>query len=199
MAIYPGWWGDLPVLFGTHVVSVPVHGNVICGGAEKAIYRANWTPLDGEGRPRSLRDDERVVDELDIADLSSERAHDYRFPRPHMGFVNYRLLADPDDPRRDLFDAGRIIPKGQVESARLRGAEHGGRLIVRVAPEQPMATLVVVNGRSLGVLDATPRRGVWQEISLRLPDDLGAQLDLVLSTEGGDAVHYHVWVVEQAP
>ncbi|HHH31781.1 MAG TPA: hypothetical protein ENK57_25995, partial [Polyangiaceae bacterium] len=37
MAIYPSWWGDLPTLFGHFLMAVPVHGNVICGGAEKAL------------------------------------------------------------------------------------------------------------------------------------------------------------------
>ncbi len=32
MALYPSWWGDLPILFGRRVASVPVFGNVICGG-----------------------------------------------------------------------------------------------------------------------------------------------------------------------
>jgi hypothetical protein len=94
MAIYPTWWGDLPVMFGKRLVSVPVVGNVICGGAEKVIYKADWSALDRAGQPRSLREGERVLDELDVADLISEKAHDYAFPRPGMGFVAFRVLPE---------------------------------------------------------------------------------------------------------
>jgi hypothetical protein len=199
MAIYPSWWGDLPTYFGRYLTAVPVHGNVICGGAEKVLYQANWSPLDRSGSPRSLRDDEQLVDELDVGDLMSERQHDYTFPKPHMGFVRYRLLADPDDPRRDLFDAGRIIPGGNVERARLRGPRGGGRLIIRVAPEHAQSTEVLIDGRSVGVLDAAPRNGIWQEVSLRLADDHAGLLNIELHAKSGDAVHYHLWVVEQKP
>lgn len=199
MAIYPGWWGELPIYFGRRVASVPVYGNVICGGSEKVIYKADWAPLDHEGTPRSLRDDERVVDELDVADLMSEEMHDYVFPRPHMGFVVYRVLGDPDRPNRDLFDAGRIIPTGHRETARVRTPRGGGRLIARVAPEQALVTGVTMSGRRVGALEATPRSRVWQEVSLRFPEDLPGEIDLELHAEGGDAVHYHIWVVEQAP
>jgi hypothetical protein len=48
---------------------VPVAGNVICGGAEKVLYRADWSPLERASAPLRLRKGERVVDELDVADL----------------------------------------------------------------------------------------------------------------------------------
>ncbi|MEZ4295196.1 MAG: hypothetical protein R3B70_09495 [Polyangiaceae bacterium] len=119
MAIYPTWWGDLPLLFGKRITGVPVFGNVICGGSEKVIYRADWSPMDRDGLARSLRPGEAVIDELDTADLVSEKAHNYEFPHPSAGFVAFRLLADPAAPSRDLFDAGRVIAPGQRERARM--------------------------------------------------------------------------------
>ncbi|HEY3592926.1 MAG TPA: hypothetical protein VGL13_03600, partial [Polyangiaceae bacterium] len=44
-AIYPSWWGDLPNWFGERLAEVPVYGNVICGGSEKVVYRADWHGL----------------------------------------------------------------------------------------------------------------------------------------------------------
>ncbi|MBI4701166.1 MAG: hypothetical protein HY744_08415 [Deltaproteobacteria bacterium] len=123
MAIYPSWWGDLPTYFGQYVAAVPAPGNVICGGLEKVIYRADWTPLDRSGRPRTLRPGERVADELDVADLLSEREHGYRTvdceaaAGEHVGHVAYRLLGDPAAGRRDLFDAGRRIAPGCADGA----------------------------------------------------------------------------------
>jgi hypothetical protein len=199
MAIYPSWWGDLPTYFGHYLTSVPVYGNVICGGAEKVLYQANWSALDRAGSPRSLRDDERIVDELDVGDLLSEKQHDYNFPQPHMGFVRYRVLADPDMPRHDLFDAGRIIPSGEVARARMRSPRGGGRLILRSAPEHDESTEVSIHGQVLGRLESQPRNGMWQEVSVRLPDEPMSELELELVPHGGDAVHYHLWIVEQKP
>jgi hypothetical protein len=71
MAIYPSWWGDLPLVFGKRLVGVPVFGNVICGGSEKVIYRASWGPLERAARPRLLREGERVVDEVDVPPTNS--------------------------------------------------------------------------------------------------------------------------------
>jgi hypothetical protein len=140
-----------------------------------------------------------VVDELDVGDLLSEQQHDYRFPSPHMGFVRFRVLGDPDAPDRDLFDAGRIIPDGRSEHARLMASPRGGgRLIVRVAPVASIATSVRIDGREVGVLAGEPRLGLWQELSLRLPENLRGHFDLELEAHGGETVHYHVWVVEAA-
>jgi hypothetical protein len=142
-----------------------------------------------------LRQGERVVDELDIADLLSERQHGYNLPRPHVGFVRYRLLLDPDEPSRELFDAGRIVPSGEVQRARMRTSQGQARLIVRVAPEQQGHTVVRIDGREIGAFHEKPRRHVWQELSVRLPEGIGPELELELESDS-DAVHYHVWIVE---
>ncbi len=198
MALYPSWWGDLPTYFGEFITAVPVRGNVICGGAEKVLYRANWRAMDRRGSPRSLDSDERIIDQLDVGDLLSEGVHDYDFPKPGMGFIRYRVLADPADPRRDLFDAGRIIPGGHSERAVLIAPRAGGRLLVRVAPDAPLSTEVLVDGRAIGVLEAPMKDGIWQEHSIALPEGLGERFELTLSAKGKESVHYHLWVVERS-
>jgi hypothetical protein len=93
MAIYPGWWGDMPAWFGTPVDGVSVRGNVICGGLTKMIYRAHWDALDVGNGPSSLSSDsERVVDEADLGDLVSEAEHRYRISGAP-GFVAMKLLS----------------------------------------------------------------------------------------------------------
>jgi hypothetical protein len=199
MAIYPSWWDDLPLLFGDPVASVPVDGNVICGGREKVIYRAEWDPLDREGRPRSLRRGERVTDELDVADLISESQHDYNLPSTKAGYVRYRVLADPDEPRRELFDAGRTVPRDFEARARLRRPSGQGRLILRVAPEHDATIEVRADGQVVGTLRAEEREGIWQELSLRLPETLPPTFEASLTPREGSTVHYHLWVVETVP
>ncbi|WP_437781480.1 hypothetical protein [Sorangium sp. So ce1097] len=198
MAIYPGWWGELPAIFGKQIVSVPVVGNVICGGAEKVIYRADWSPFAHGEAPVSMRADEQVVDELDVADLVSEREHGYSFPRPQAGFVTFSVLPDPRGSGRDRFDAGRVIPGGRSETARLRAPRRGpGRLVVRTAATRPAAIRATADGRELGTIAIRARDG-WTEASLDLPEGLPETFTLTLTPVEGEWIDHHVWVLERA-
>jgi len=195
MAIYPSWWGDLPIHFGRFLAAVPVVGNVICGGAEKVLYRTDWSALDEYGTPRSASKREVVVDELDLADLVSEKAHAHDLPRPGLGFVKYRVLADPLAPERDLFDAGRIVPPDVTVSMRVRAPRDGGRLLVRLAPDQPSSLRVVLDGAPLGTLDVEPSQGRWVEVGLELPAGLPPEVRLEVTASKGEAVLYHLWTL----
>jgi hypothetical protein len=195
MAIYPSWWGDLPTLFGKRVTEVPVYGNVICGGAEKVIYRTDWSALEAAPGPRSLRRGESVLDELDVADLVSESQHRYEFPHPSMGFVDFRVLADPEDPAHDLFDAGRIIPPGQREIAVMRAPRGHGRLVARTAVGHRAVIQVHANGGAVGRLSFDPSRG-WSEASIDLPENLPRDFQLWLTPIEGDWTDCHLWILE---
>jgi hypothetical protein len=199
MAIYPSWWGDLPTLFGHRLEAIPVLGNVICGGAEKVLYRADWSALDPVGAPRSLVRGEGVVDEVDVADLVSEKEHRYQFPRPQAGFVDFRVLSDPADRGRDLFDAGRVIPWHRVETMRLAAPMTHGRLVVRTVTSQPAKVEVRAGKRVLGTLSIRPDPRGWTEHAVALPEGLGERIDLELEPIEGEWTNYHVWVVEAAP
>jgi hypothetical protein len=92
------------------------------------------------------------------------------------------------------------VPGGYTERATLSAPAAGeGRLIVRVAPEQEQRTLVTADGQPLGELSSEPRLGIWQELSLRLPPTVRGRFELGLTAQSGEAVHYHVWVVEAVP
>jgi hypothetical protein len=198
MALYPSWWGELPTLFGHFLIAIPVEGNVICGGAEKMIYRADWRALERRAVPATLAKGERIIDELDTANLISERGHHYRFPRPHAGYVRYRVLRRSQEDVRERFDAGRIIPPDRKESVTLRSPKRGGRLIARVAPDRPLRIDVAVNGRPIGSLTTTPAAMHWQEVSIALPDTIGSHFELALTPREHEAVNYHLWVVENS-
>lgn len=199
LAIYPSWWGDLPAIFGRRLVSIPVVGNVICGGAEKVIYRADWSPFAHGAAPASMREGEQVVDELDVADLVSERAHDYTFPRPQAGFVSYHVLPDPLDPQRDRFDAGRLIPGGRTETARVRAPRgpDGGRLVVRTVATRRVLVRATADGRELGTLEIDAGSG-WTEASLDLPAGLPESFTLTLTPVEGEWANHHVWILERS-
>ncbi|WP_437590696.1 hypothetical protein [Sorangium sp. So ce1000] len=197
LAIYPGWWGDLPAIFGKQIAAIPVVGNVICGGAEKVIYQADWSPLAFGEPPVSMGADERIVDELDVADLVSERDHGYAFPRPQAGFVSFSVLPDPRGSGRDRFDAGRVIPDGKSEAARLRAPREGqGRLVVRTAAPRAATIRATADGREIGLL-ALHRSDGWTEASIDLPEGLPETFTLALTPVDGEWVDHHVWILER--
>ena len=195
MAIYPSWWGDLPTLFGQRLTQVPVVGNVICGGAEKVIYRADWSALDSTPEPRTMKSSEVLVDELDVADLVSEKEHRYVSPHPAMGFVDFRVLAEPIQTTRDLFDAGRLIPAGQSEIAVLRAPHPGGRLVIRSAVTHRTVIEVHAAGNAVGRITLDPVQG-WSEASLDLPANLTPYFQLQLTPIDSDWLDCHAWIVE---
>jgi hypothetical protein len=194
-AIYPSWWGDLPSWFGHRLVEVPVRGNVICGGAEKVIYRADWHALDRGADPRSLLPGERVVDELDVADLVSEREHGYEFPRPSAGFVDAKVLGDGAGAHQEMFDAGRRIPRGRSETFHLHlPLGKRTRLIARTAPEHAVVARVLADGESIGAFHFQSAEG-WKESAIDVPEGRGT-VRITVTPETGDWVNHHIWVVE---
>ena len=194
-AIYPSWWGDLPNWFGRRLFEVPVRGNVICGGAEKVIYRADWHALDRSAQPHTLAPAEHVVDELDVADLVSEHEHGYEFPHPSAGFVDAKVLGDVAGGMREMFDAGRRIPRGRSETFRLRLAEgKKTRLIARTAPEHDVTARVTVDGEPIGAFQFEKAEG-WREASIDLPHAHGV-VRVTVTPETGDWVDHHLWAVE---
>ena len=66
---------------------------------------------------------------------------------PVDGFVEFRVLGDLIDNKRDLFDAGRTIPEGERETARVRMPREGGRLVVRTVVAHRVQVEVRVDGR----------------------------------------------------
>ncbi|HKQ71280.1 MAG TPA: hypothetical protein VJT73_18180 [Polyangiaceae bacterium] len=197
LAIYPSWWGDLPSWFGRYLAEVPVRGNVICGGSEKVIYRADWHALGRGETPVTLRPGEEIADELDIADLVSEGEHAYQFPHPSAGFVEMKVLPDPSDPRSELFDAGRRIPSGRSEHFRLKLVPgKSARIVVRTAPERPTRVRVAIDGEAIGALEFVAAEG-WREGSIGIAR-ARASVDVTLTPESGDWVDHHLWAVQTA-
>jgi hypothetical protein len=114
-----------------------------------------------------------------------------------MGFVDLRVLGDVLPPHRDLFDAGRLIPVGETERARVRAPRGGGRLVVRTAVSHPGAVEVRVDGRPVGRIALAPSKG-WAEPWVALPAGLPAEVELTLTPTEGEWLDCHVWILERA-
>ncbi|HEY5960263.1 MAG TPA: hypothetical protein VIV60_27105 [Polyangiaceae bacterium] len=200
-AIYPSWWSTLPLWFTSDMIAaVPVRGNVICGGASKVVYRADFSSLDDAERPISIRHGEHVIDFLDFADVESERSHGFRLSERAAGFVDMKKLAHPENPERDLWDAGRISHPGLVERFKIRGLVPGkpARLLLRVAPVAPAKLGIESERQPLGELSLTPSDS-WNEVSFELPMDVIAnELPLEVHTIEGGPTLYFLWVLQSS-
>jgi hypothetical protein len=201
LALYPSWFPDLVLFFGRPILSVPVEGNVICGAAEKGIYRADWHLLNTGARPSLLEKFERIVDEVDVADLMSEDDHDYHFQGPSTGYVQLRILADLRDPSRDSFDAGRVLLAGRVERFEMRAPSPGAtpRLIVRSAPVDRGEVDVTLDDRPVGALHLEPAEG-WSELSIPVPTSSvrGRTMRVTFTPRSvREWTNFHVWLVEK--
>lgn len=207
LAIFPTWWGILPVWFADEVLRrFPVEGNVICGGYEHVVYHANWQllgtgdrmrwqpPVDARAAP------ERLVAEIDVADLVSEKANGYRFEQPANGWTDMRVLPDPADPHRDMFDGGRRIAFGKRESFEVRGLTPRMRfhLVVRTVQEASTSVRVRIDGRDAGTIELRRTNG-WEEVGYLVPGELvdGSRVRIELTNEGpGDFLDYHAWITQ---
>ncbi len=198
MAIYPSWWGAFPLWFGRRLTEVPVRGNVICGGASKVIYRPDWSPIEHSNEPFAARENERLVDSLDFADVLSEQAHHLVWSQASIAYVDMKMLADPRDKRRDLWDAGRVLAPELSAQFQLTGFEPGKatRLLVRVAPAQRASLLIDVGGQRVGELELEPA-DQWQERELAVPPQLVKEgIDVRVTGGSGGNVVYHLFAVQ---
>jgi len=199
LAIYPTWWGVLPTWFSSDVIArFPVEGNVICGGYEDVVYTADWHLLGTGARVRSLPESETVRDEVDVADLLSERDHGYRAPA-RGGWTDMKILADPKEPAADLFDGGRRISPSLAETFTLHSldARRTAHLVVRSAPEKNTTVHVRIHDADVATLEFERTDG-WVERTAEIPAGVVLQdLDVTLVNSGpGDFVDYHVWVTQ---
>jgi hypothetical protein len=186
MAIYPGWWGDMPAWFGTPIDGVSVRGNVICGGLTKMIYAAHWEALDAGEFPTSLvAESEHVVDDADFGDLLSEADHRYHIDGAP-GFVAMKLLssassgksaelAGPHRTRRDelersgtFFTHDDTKPADDANSAVVSGIWDAGRVVPPQASVRVTLRGLSPNHGARLVLRTAPSQPA--ELSVRVGD-----------------------------
>lgn len=186
LALYPNWFGELTSRFGVEIDRVTIQNNVICGSPTKAIYRADWSALDGPPARAA-----GVVEEVDVGDVIDEGEHAYAPPVPHGGWTTLDVLTDASGVRR--FDGGRTIPQGASESFVVqRGA--GGPLLLRVRIDAGARGIVLRTSRVVKELTLEPARsGAWRSATAPL-DGVAPGEIVTLEARGGDYRDYHVWI-----
>ncbi len=169
-------------------------GNVICGGYEDVLYKADWHVLGTGESPRVPMG--RVRDSVDLADLVSEKEHAYSFSRGS-GWTDMKILPDPVDPARDLFDGGRILYAQGSERFTLSNLDphRPAILAFRSAPTGDARLRVRLGGAEVATIALAPRDG-WDERTLAIhADQVTSPLEVVIENDGpGELSLFHVWI-----
>lgn len=178
LALYPNWFPGITSAFGTEVERVTIEDNVICGGPTKIVYRADFAALDRDQPPPG-----EVLDELDVADVVSEREHHYLAPVPRGGFP---IMAVHRGDHGDVFDGGRLLPPGLADSFE---AHARGDLTIVVRSDAPIDA-VVESGEARATLTSAANDG-WTtaRVSLHVSDVVVVRAGTLPLRE------FHVWLV----
>lgn len=198
LALYPSWWTGLADVFGRPIDAVRITHNVICAAEEKVIYRADWSSLAAGSSPRAGQ-----VDELDVADLVSERQHDYRFPAPHAGWLVGVARSWPEHAsgRARRYDAGRVFPQGQAERLTVRAKLPAATTALILRTDAPTACTLrvdvrrsgrVIRSRTAGI--APPAASQWLELTVELDSVQGGD-ELSVTPIDGQWRSFHYWLV----
>ncbi|HET9956438.1 MAG TPA: hypothetical protein VFQ61_18140 [Polyangiaceae bacterium] len=177
--VYPEWFA-LDELCGEVLNERAVPGATILGGERMVAYRADYSRL-GSGETPDLESAQgfRVIDQLDVADLVSERAHDY-------------ALLEGAQRYDDLVRFGTRLDGARKQRSRdafRLDLAPGGRLVLRLGSTSPTWVRVRIGPSTLR---AELPASVWHEVVMKLPEDLPAGRNAV-SVECGEpftSMHY---------
>jgi len=198
MVAYPEWIPDLHHLLPFEELKrFPVKNRTIVANETKIVWRLHWDRLVDPRRPPPPASGQapRLVDRLDVADLASESAHDYRrLDTGRAEGVVYQQLVDQG--KRALIDGGRHVSTGEEFTMRV----HPGRaaiLLVRTTGPKPLDVKVSVDGRSAGRIRARPPAFGFGEHPLLIAPGLvrNDPIRIRLSTRV-EYTAYHYWLMQ---
>ncbi|RMF29440.1 MAG: hypothetical protein D6759_13850, partial [Chloroflexi bacterium] len=217
-AIYPDVF-SIPYLAATDLfarelfrVEVPDYA-VASASPVQGVWRADWR-LAGSGdrfyqsdilaRTRGLR----LVDRLDVADLTDEAAHRFRWwhtvRRPGFPTEVYqmRYRTDPDV---EVLDGGRLVTGGMTFQVQTQPREPLW-IVARLHAREAGAVRVVVNGQEVGRWAYPPLPGEWLESLFIVPAEAvtgeRTEIQLIVDADNPDFRHYapyHFWFLQGEP
>jgi hypothetical protein len=178
--VYRGWL-RLDLLLGQQLTERTMQNASILGGQTMVACVANYASL-GSGALPSAPPARTLRDELDVADLDSEAAHQYVL-LPARKIDNYVLT------HADRADGARSKRLGDEFELEL---EPGGELVLRVGAPVACQLRITADGQDLAKAQLSAKS--WQEISITLPTTLRAgRHHLRLTPDAGaqfSSMHY---------
>ncbi|MCC6554829.1 MAG: hypothetical protein IT372_17785 [Polyangiaceae bacterium] len=202
--VYPHWMSCPPVL-GEELAEATVTEQSILGGTTMVAYEARWDLAGTGAAPVRLSPGERVLDDIDVADLESEAAHGYELLG---GFDqdNQAVALDPpesdapgspdDEARPQIADGGRFRRAGDRFVARLAEARvvEQARLVARVASDEGAELAVYLDEEEIGAIEVPA--GTWVERSVALPPPrIGRGAAIRIALRKGASFHaFHYWI-----
>jgi hypothetical protein len=178
--VYPEWFG-LPGLLGRCLTSRRVVGATILGGPEMVACEADFSNLRSGAKPSLALGARPLIDELDVADLESEAAHDYRLGTSSSAHnLVVTLGGNSDGGRSDRTH----------EDFRLRVAP-SGLLLVRLSARAPDELTLSVAGKR--ALPATDTLAETQELSFAVPGGVSPGMQPVSLRSSTPVTVLHYW------
>ena len=206
-AIYPTWFpgfetsGVLDQEIARFSLSSRPETAGIVGGSEVVVYRADWG-LARSGEP--FRGEGTVRDTLDVADLASEREHDYEMRMPLIGLEPANLLTQKRSPDGEvILDGGRALPGAEEFTITGLSPNRPVDVVMRTS-SAPFTLQVQADGKDLGEWTFQPSGSGWQEATFTIParSVLSESLRLRLSPSRDAPLEthtaYHYWFVQQS-
>ena len=206
-AIYPTWFpgfetsGVLDQEIARFSLSSRPETAGIVGGSEVVVYRADWG-LARSGEP--FRGEGTVRDTLDVADLASEREHDYEMRMPLIGLEPANLLTQKRSPDGEvILDGGRALPGAEEFTITGLSPKRPVDVVMRTS-SAPFTLQVQADGKDLGEWTFQPSGSGWQEATFTIParSVLSESLRLRLSPSRDAPLEthtaYHYWFVQQS-
>jgi hypothetical protein len=177
--VYTNWFA-IPTLLGDYQTQRSVPGATILGGETMVAHVASYRALGTGALPRLGA--ECVIDEVDVADLESEAAHDYHLSHASSSL---NLVLEQDG----AADGGRS--ERHTERFKL-SIVPGGRIVSRLRPE----TAELVEAFVIGVRGPLHRlrSGGWEEVVWDLPDEFfTGRFEVEIRARSGTFTALHHW------
>lgn len=199
-------------LLAGFTASFDLRYNVALGGTFQGVYQPNWEASDRAAQPQQtttldyLRE-MQLVDEINVANLDSEREHNYRWSDHERfpGFITefyglYYLSGAQAESEPEIFmDGGRRI-NGEEAFTLKTNLDQDLILITRVHPQNGGTYDVYVNGEKIGTRVLFTQPGNWLEISTLIPSEFvtddSTEIRIVPNTPGGHYQPYYHWAYQ---
>lgn len=190
--VYPGWFA-MPSVLGEELYEASVYNQSILGGTSKVVYEASWDVLGRGDRPRLRDRDAAIVDELDVSDLESEKAHGYALYNATE--VDNLVTTYWSDEGEEVSDGGRL-KRWRDQFTIDTGNSSSPVLVARFsAPERVVLTLTV-DGTPVSSIDVAPT--AWAEVDVSLPPGTSGKKQIVVEAPPNTVFgSMHYWLFAQ--